>query len=140
MTKKKTEAVGSTKKKSVRKRTPKKKIDPAKVREDLAGMVKSGARSIAEAVMVLAMQGELAPAKYLLELAGVFPMTNEGEHATEEEDCLAKTLLDRLNIPRKPVKEAEKHDEDGGGNKVKDTGEAKEEEKVSNPSGLGSAF
>jgi hypothetical protein len=132
--KKKSEGSGPAAQKSVRRKrsTPKRKIDAAKVREDLAGMVKAAAKSITAAVVEQAQQGELAPAKYLLELAGVFPTTNEGEHATEEEDCLARTLLDRLNIPRKPVEGAESgvHDENAGG-KANDGG-AEEEGKDKN--------
>jgi hypothetical protein len=140
--KKKSEGSGPVVKKSVRRKrsTPKKKIDAAKVREDLAGMVKSGAKGIAQAVIDQAMQGELAPAKYLLEMAGVFPTINEGDHATEEEDCLAKTLLDRLNIPRKPVqeKEGEGGEENGVGNKV-DAGAPGHDGTVSNCSQNGEA-
>lgn len=133
--KKKSEGSGPAARKPVRRKRsrPKKKVDAAKVREDLVGMVKSAAKSITAAVVEQAQQGELAPAKYLLELAGVFPTTNEGEHATEEEDCLAKTLLDRLNIPRTPVKE-NAADEKGGGNTVKDAGVTVDDGKASNSS------
>lgn len=98
----------------------KKQADPAEVREELAGMVKSGARGIAKAVISHAMQGELAPAKYLLEMAGVFPATHDGEQATEEEDCLAKTLLDCLHIPPKTA-------EDEGDKEAKEQKEEKNE-------------
>jgi len=54
-----------------------------------------------------AMKGQLAPAKYMFEVAGVYPPVTDGEQATQEEDCLAKTLLARLNIPKKPVQEEE---------------------------------
>lgn len=102
MTKKKSATANQpAKRKTNAGKRSKKKIDPAQVREELAGMVKSDAKNIAAAVIDHAKQGELAPAKYLLEMAGVFPATNDGEQATEEEDCLAKTLLDRLNIPHK---------------------------------------
>jgi hypothetical protein len=117
MTKKKatnTDAAAPAAKKSGKKKASKNK-DAAQVREELAGMVKSGAKEITEAVMDQAMQGELAPAKYLLEMAGVFPPPNDGEQATEEEDCLAKTLLDRLNILRKPSQSEEDADEPAAG-------------------------
>jgi len=117
-------------KKNVRKKTPRKKqIDPAQVREELAGIVKSEAKTITEAVMDQAMHGELAPAKYLLEMAGVYPPTGEGERAAEEEDCLAKTLLDRLNLPRKPVQENEESPS-GAGDAVKDAEQVKSEDKI----------
>jgi hypothetical protein len=55
-------------------------------------------------VAIEAKKGQLAPTKYLLELAGVFPSNTDGSAATDEEDCLAKTLLQRLNITTVPVK------------------------------------
>ncbi len=79
----------------------KKPVDAAKVREEITELVKAGAEEIAEAVMELAARGELAPAKYLFEMAGIFPRPVEGEQATEEEDCLAKTLLARLDGGKK---------------------------------------
>jgi len=131
MTNKKKAAVERAAKKNVGKKTARKKqADPAQVREELAGIVKSEAKSITEAVMDQAMHGELAPAKYLLELAGVYPPTPDGERAAEEEDCLAKTLLDRLNLPRKPVEENEK-DANEGGDEGKDSGQVENDEKTS---------
>jgi hypothetical protein len=94
--------ISAAKKKKSKRKSSRKKVDAAKVREELAGIVKSEAKGITAAVIGQAKQGELAPAKYLLEMAGVFPCINEGEHASEEEDCLAKTLLERLNAARKP--------------------------------------
>ena len=118
MIKKKAAGQTATKKKSGKKKTAKKKLDAAQVREELAGLVKSEAKEITEAVMDQAMHGELAPAKYLLEMAGVFPPTNDGEQATEEEDCLAKTLLDRLNVSRKAATEEDDKPADSGNEKV----------------------
>jgi hypothetical protein len=46
----------------------------------------------------------------MLEVAHIFPTVNDGSEATREEDCLAKTLLDRLNIPDKPVGRDEEED------------------------------
>ena len=86
-----------------RKTTSKKQVDPAKVREEIAGMVKSGAKDIAEVVMDHAMAGELAPVKFLFEMAGVYPASADASFSSAEEECLAKTLLDRLNIPDSPV-------------------------------------
>ena len=85
----------------------KKQVDPVEVRKDIAKIVGSGAKKVAKAVMEEAMKGQLAPAKYMFEVAGVYPPVTDGEQATEEEDCLAKTLLARLNIPKKPVQEEE---------------------------------
>jgi hypothetical protein len=98
----KKKAKGKSAKKAKKTRSSTKK-DPAKVREEIAGMVRSEARDITEAVMDEAKKGELAPAKYLLEMAGVYPPATDGTQATPEEDCLARTLLDRLNVPPRKV-------------------------------------
>lgn len=90
-------------KKRVKSVTAKKQLDPAKVREEIAGIVKAGAKGITKAVMVQATQGQLAPAKYLLEMAGVYPLSADESPTSKEEESLAETLLDRLNIPKHPV-------------------------------------
>ena len=76
-------------------------------------MVKSKAKKITQAVISHAYNGELAPAKYLLEMAGVYPASVEESTSSADEESLAKTLLDRLNIPDNPVvhDEYEKGDE-----------------------------
>jgi hypothetical protein len=114
---------GKTVKKTAKKKSaPKKQADAAQVREDISGMVKADAREITSAVIAQAMNGELAPAKYLFEMAGVYPPATDGSQATTEEDCLAKTLLERLGPERKAavvedVENAavENADEDDGG-------------------------
>jgi len=88
---------------SISKRSLKKPLDPVRVRQEIAEIVKESAQEITEAVMVQATQGQLAPAKYLFEMAGVFPHSTDGTFATENEDSLAQTLLNRLNIPLEPV-------------------------------------
>ena len=75
----------------------------AEVRKELAKLVKAHAKKMAVAVIGQGETGQLAPMKYLLEMAHVFPEGNDGSEATKDEDCLAKTLLDRLNVPDKPV-------------------------------------
>lgn len=100
----------------------KKAVDPAEVRKDIAKLVGSRATKVAKAVMEGALKGQLAPARFLFEVAGVYPALTDGEQATEEEDCLAKTLLERLNIPQKPVIE---EDEEPAG-----TGDVEAEEKA----------
>ncbi len=81
----------------------KKDANPAEVRKDISKIVQSGAKRIAKAVMEQATTGQLAPAKYLFEVAGIYPALTDGTFATEDEDCLAKTLLNRLNLPDKPI-------------------------------------
>jgi hypothetical protein len=124
---------GKAKAKKGRKRTgvprTKKAVNPAEVRKDIARIVGSGAKKMAAAVMEEAFKGQLAPTKYLLEVAGVYPPVTDGEQATQEEDCLAKTLLERLNIPKKPVVE---EDEEPAG-----TGDVEAEEKAEGASDKG---
>jgi hypothetical protein len=98
------------KKKAKKKSASKKPKDAAEVREEIANVVRSGALGITEAVMGQAMAGNLLPAKYLFEVAKIFPEVNDGKQATEEEDCLAKTLLDRIDRP--PQKPVEKDDDE----------------------------
>jgi hypothetical protein len=105
MTKKKAKGKAAKKKTATKKNQ--KQLDPAEVRQEIAGIVKSGAKEITEAVIVHAMQGELAPAKYLLEMAGVYPPVTDGSMSSSDEDCLAKTLLHRLNLPEEPIKQDE---------------------------------
>jgi hypothetical protein len=116
--KKKAKRVTKTKeKKTVKKQcVVRKPKDTEKVRQEIAGMVKAGAKQITKAVMGHATNGELAQAKYLFEMAGIFPKPTEGDEATPEEDCLAKTLLDRIN------QEAEKNE------KIEDTSSVKVDE------------
>src|ERR1700722_9140206 len=98
---KKTATNKIAKKKPKRQGTKRKPKDAEQVHQDISAFVKSVALEITEAVAGHAMTGELAPAKYLLEMAGVYPKATDGTQATVEEDCLAKTLLDRLGPPAK---------------------------------------
>jgi len=101
----KTVAKKTAKRKKSTPRAPrtKKQVNPAEVRNDIAKIVERGAKKIAKAVMSQAITGQLAPARYLFEVAGVYPPSTDGSHATADEDCLAKTLLHRLDIPDEPV-------------------------------------
>jgi hypothetical protein len=113
MTKKK--AVGKTSpKKSAKKQKKnlkrgKKELDPVELRKDIEHMVKSEAGEIAGAVIGEGKKGQLATVKYLFEMAKIFPPSTDGSQASAEEDCLAKTLLHRLNLPEEPIS----RDEDG---------------------------
>lgn len=86
-------------KKGSRKREP----NPVKVQKDLALMVESKARKLVQAVIKRGMSGQVAPVKFALEVANIHPHSADANQATKEEDCLAKTLLDRLGIPSSPV-------------------------------------
>ena len=51
---------------------------------------------------------QLATVKYLFEVAAIYPPQADQDSATADEDCFAKTLLHRLNIPDEPIR----HEED----------------------------
>jgi hypothetical protein len=109
MTKKKANSKATAK--STAKRATKKKssakgkteLNPAEVRKDISKMVQSEAATMAQAVIDEGKKGQLAPVKYLLELAKIFPEATDGSQATVDEDCLAKTLLRRLDLPEDPI-------------------------------------
>jgi hypothetical protein len=96
----------TTKDKPAKKKTSpksKKERSPAAVRNDISKMVESGAKKITKAVMDQAMTGQLAPARFLFEMASIYPPSTDGSQATADEECLAKTLLRRLDLPDEPV-------------------------------------
>jgi len=101
---KKSEAAGkkSAKKKGESKKTLKAR-DPEQVRENISKMVQEQAEELAEAVIGVGMTGQLAPVKFLFEMAHVYPKAADGSDATKDEDCLAKTLLNHLHISDTPV-------------------------------------
>jgi hypothetical protein len=107
---------GKTKKKSAETRPRvKKHANPGEVRNDIAKIVESGAKKIAQAVMSQALTGQLAPAKFLFEVAKIYPEVADGSQATAEEDCLAKTLLHRLNLPEEPIGRDEEGESESAG-------------------------
>lgn len=67
-------------------------------------MVELEATDMAQAVIDEGKKGQLATVKYLFEVAEIFPPATDGGQSTSEEDCLAKTLLHRLNLPEEPIK------------------------------------
>jgi hypothetical protein len=81
----------------------KKELSPAEVRKDIAKMVKSEAEEMATAVIGEGKKGQLATVKYLFEMAEIFPEVTDGSQASADEECLAKTLLRRLDMPDEPV-------------------------------------
>jgi hypothetical protein len=58
---------------------------------------------MAQAVIGEGKKGQLATVKYLFEMASIFPAPTDGSQASEDEDCLARTLLNRLDLPTEPV-------------------------------------
>jgi len=75
----------------------------ARVRQDISNMVGNSATEIAAEMINAALAGELAPAKYLFEMAGLYPATEETEAANPQEDSLAHILLKRMGLPIEPV-------------------------------------
>jgi len=106
----KTTAKKSAKKKSAAK--PKKENNAADVRKRVSTMVKAKAVNMAKAVIGETKKGvpqdlQLATVKYLFEVAEIYPPQADQDTATADEDCLAKTLLNRLNIPDVPIRRDE---------------------------------
>jgi hypothetical protein len=89
-----------------------KETNSADVRKTVSTMVKSKALAMAEAVIGETKEGVpkdllLATVKYLFEVAAIYPPQADQDAATADEDCLAKTLLHRLNIPDEPIRRDE---------------------------------
>ena len=84
---------------------PKKKIKPVdmeRVREDINNLVGESATVIAIKLIDVAKTGQLATAKYLFEVVGLYPATEQT--ATRAVDkSLAHTLLTRFGLPLEPV-------------------------------------
>jgi hypothetical protein len=110
MIKKKAKGKKIAKKAAKKKSSPKKKErNPAAVRNEIAKIVESSARAITQAVVGQAKTGQLAPAKYLFEMASIFPALTDGSFSTAHEESMAETLMRRLDLPDKPIA---KDDED----------------------------
>ncbi len=87
-----------------------KELNPGEVRKDISRMVESEAATMVQAAIDEGNKGQLAPMKYLFEVANIFPAATDGSEASTEEDSLARTLLRRMDIPEEPVV---RQDEDG---------------------------
>jgi len=81
---------------------PKAETNPAEVRKEVSKLVEAEAAGMAKAVIDEAKKGQLAPTKFLFEMASIYPPTQDGTQATTEEDCLARILLDRLKLAASP--------------------------------------
>jgi hypothetical protein len=106
MTKKKAKSNKPAAKKAAKRkprRKAKKELNPAEVRKNISMLVESQAKLMAAAVIDSGMKGQLAPVKYLFEVANIFPAPVDGSESTKDEDCLAETLLQRLNLPTTPI-------------------------------------
>ena len=66
-------------------------------RKEVMARVRNSAGGIADGLIKVAQQGRLAEAKYLFEIAGVYPVVEET--AGEDEESLAHCLLKSLGLP-----------------------------------------
>ena len=80
----------------------KKGKDVVEVRESINELVMDSAVAIAVGVIEVAKTGQLAPAKYLFEAAGIYPVS-EQTAMRPIEASLAHTLLTRMGLPLEPV-------------------------------------
>jgi seryl-tRNA synthetase len=124
MSEKKTVSEAATSKTTAKKKRAKKKsakrapkeTNPVDVRKSVSKMAKSKAMAMAKSVIGETEKGEikdlqLATVKYLFEMAEIYPPQADQDTATADEDCLAKTLLNRLNIPDEPIRRDEDEEE-----------------------------
>ena len=86
-----------------RKKAVKKELNPGQVLKDISALVEENADKLAEAVIGEGMKGQVSPVKYLFEMAHIYPQPPEATAPSKDEDSLAETLLDRLNIPKTPM-------------------------------------
>lgn len=113
--KKKTKkTTGQKSAKKVRKPRLKKEIDVVEVRKEVSQIVKSQAAELTQAVVAEGKKGQVPPVRYLFEMANIFPVQENAEQATEEEDCFAKILLSRMDAPAKPEKQEDDDADDTG--------------------------
>lgn len=80
-----------------------KPVDLAVIREQIMSLVCHQALGMVEATIREAEKGHFTATKYLLEMIGLYPATDQEE--APGENALAKTLLRRLGLPEDPVLE-----------------------------------
>lgn len=76
--------------------------DAATVREKINELVRASAIDMAKKVIEVTKSGRVTQAKYLFEMAGLYPAREESR-ARVGEESLAQVLLRRLNLPVEPV-------------------------------------
>jgi hypothetical protein len=81
----------------------KKESNPAEVLKKISQMVMEQSAGMTEGQIGQGKAGAVAPYKFLLEMAGVYPKADDTAQVTKREESLAETLLDRLGIPKTPV-------------------------------------
>ena len=92
-----------------------------------------------QAVIDEGKKGQLATVKYLLEMAAIYPASTDGSQASENEDCLARTLLNRLDLPDEPIARDEEDEPRVVTVAVKTEGEVKKDSGSESESGETSA-
>lgn len=107
-------------------------MNPGQVLKDISALVEAEADKLAAAVIGEGMKGQLSPVKYLFEMAHIYPEAVDANQTSKDEESLAETLLDRLNIPKTPVVHDELQIEEDDGDVVviqpkQDVGEESEE-------------
>jgi hypothetical protein len=80
-----------------------KELNPSQVLKDISALVEAEAGKLAEAVIGEGKKGQLSPVRFLFEMAHIFPQPTDESLTSKDEDSLAETLLDRLNIPKRPL-------------------------------------
>lgn len=71
--------------------------DMLEARKSISDFVRGSAMGIIDALIQKAEDGEVGPAKYLFEMVGLYPATEET--SSKPEDSLAYTLLQRMGLP-----------------------------------------
>ena len=71
--------------------------DMVEARKNTSDVVRCSAMEIIDALIQKAKDGEVGPAKYLFEMVGLYPATEET--SSKPEDSLAYTLLQRMGLP-----------------------------------------
>jgi hypothetical protein len=87
--------------------------DVIRLRADIDKLIRSAAEIIAQALIDAAKAGQVAPAKYLFEAVGLYPVTEETMPKPEGES-LAERLLKRMGLPTEPVIDGEDGEKSGG--------------------------
>ena len=111
---KKASAKKATHKKASTKSRSRKPVDLQAIRETIANLVGVEAVEICTALAEEARKGELAPAKFLFEMSGLYPVSaaaagddDDLDGGGKDGEDLAKVLLQRLKLP------VEQPEEDG---------------------------
>jgi hypothetical protein len=81
--------------------TTTKTTDPVEVRQNIKNLVENSAVEITSGVIKKARDGQLAAAKYLFEVAGLHPSTEE-TRGKPEEDSVVHGLWKRIGLPVEP--------------------------------------